>query len=229
MARTFVIGDIHGAYRALIQCFEKISFDYKKDKLICLGDVCDGWPEVNKAIDELLKIEDLVYILGNHDEWALKWYINGDAPDIWILQGGRSTINSYRGKIPDNHIDLLLSANLFYEYKNRLFVHAGYDPNYSINQQDKSTLIWDRGFIYNAFGASVAGKKNVTDYKEVYVGHTPTINFGTTKPMKLCEVYLMDTGAGWNKGVLTIMNIETKEYISSEVVSDLYPGFKGRE
>ena len=73
--RSFVLGDIHGAYKALMECFEKADFNYKDDVLICLGDVCDGWPEVNKSIDELLKIDNMVYIVGNHDERALKWFI----------------------------------------------------------------------------------------------------------------------------------------------------------
>jgi serine/threonine protein phosphatase 1 len=56
MDRTFVIGDIHGAYRALRQCLQKAAFNYSNDHLICLGDVCDGWPETRESIDELLKI-----------------------------------------------------------------------------------------------------------------------------------------------------------------------------
>ncbi len=31
--KTFAIGDIHGAYKAMIQCFERSKFDYKKDRL----------------------------------------------------------------------------------------------------------------------------------------------------------------------------------------------------
>ena len=55
MTKTFVIGDIHGAYRALLQCLEKSRFDYQQDTLICLGDVSDGWPETSQAVDELLE------------------------------------------------------------------------------------------------------------------------------------------------------------------------------
>ena len=92
MGRKFVIGDIHGAYLALMQCFNKAKFDYKSDTLICLGDVCDGWPEVSQSIRELLKIKHLVYILGNHDHWTLKWFTTGETPDVWIMQGGDATI-----------------------------------------------------------------------------------------------------------------------------------------
>lgn len=41
--KTYAIGDIHGAYKALIQCFERAKFDYEKDRLIVMGDICDGY------------------------------------------------------------------------------------------------------------------------------------------------------------------------------------------
>ena len=43
--RTFVIGDIHGAHKALIQCFERSGFDHSSDRLISLGDACDDCPD----------------------------------------------------------------------------------------------------------------------------------------------------------------------------------------
>ena len=71
MPRSFVIGDIHGAYPALRQCLELCKFDYNSDLLICLGDVCDGWPQVKESVEELLKIRNLIYIMGNHDDLAM--------------------------------------------------------------------------------------------------------------------------------------------------------------
>jgi serine/threonine protein phosphatase 1 len=46
-------------------------------------------------------------------------------------------------------------------------------------------------------------------------------------PIKACEVWLMDTGAGWS-GVLSMMNIDTKEIFMSDPVPSLYPGLAGR-
>ena len=77
MPNTFVIGDIHGSYRALLQCLEKSRFNYQNDTLICLGDVADGWPETSQAIEELLRIENLIYVMGNHDFWAVDWMETG--------------------------------------------------------------------------------------------------------------------------------------------------------
>lgn len=223
------MADIHGAYRAMMECFEKIDFNYKEDKLICLGDVCDGWPEVNESINELLKINNLVYILGNHDDWALKWFINGDAPDIWLKQGGSSTVNSYSKEVPYEHIELLKNARLFYKENNKVFTHGGFNLYEELEYQDKETFIWDRSLLQTALGLHFTeSERNITGYDEVYLGHTPTINYGIKKPKKICEIYMMDTGAGWPGGVLSVMNIDTKEFYISEQVDRLYPGIQGR-
>jgi len=87
--KVFAVGDIHGAYKALLQCFERSGFDCKNDRLIVLGDVCDGYPDVRQCIDELLKIKHCDLIIGNHDKWALDWGLYGTMPEIWTSQGGR--------------------------------------------------------------------------------------------------------------------------------------------
>lgn len=45
--------------------------------------------------------------------------------------------------------------------------------------------------------------------------------------MRRCNVWNIDTGAGWS-GKLTIMDIDTKEYWQSDFVKELYPDEKGR-
>ncbi len=80
--KTFAIGDIHGDYKVMMQCFERSKFDYKKDRLIVMGDVCDGYPDVRQCIDELLKIKQCDLVIGNHDMWALDWALKGDMPEI---------------------------------------------------------------------------------------------------------------------------------------------------
>jgi serine/threonine protein phosphatase 1 len=49
--RRLIISDIHGGYKALKQVFKKANVDYEKDRLICLGDTCDGWPEIKECFD----------------------------------------------------------------------------------------------------------------------------------------------------------------------------------
>lgn len=82
--KTYAIGDIHGAYKALIQCFKRAKFDYKQDRLIVLGDVCDGYPDVKQCIDELLRIKHCDLVIGNHDMWSLDWVLRGRSISMGI-------------------------------------------------------------------------------------------------------------------------------------------------
>jgi len=34
--KTYAIGDIHGAYKAMMQCFERSKFNYEQDRLIVM-------------------------------------------------------------------------------------------------------------------------------------------------------------------------------------------------
>ena len=101
--RKFVMGDIHGAHRALLQCLERASFDYANDLLIQLGDVSDGFDEVYECVEELLKIRNLIAIKGNHDEWLNQFCKTGYHEQHWS-QGGKGTVSSYSkfsGKKPN--------------------------------------------------------------------------------------------------------------------------------
>src|SRR5678809_1079728 len=120
MGRTFVLGDIHGAYHALRQCLERSAFDRSLDKLIFLGDVCDGWPQTKECISELLTIPHLTCLLGNHDVWFLDWMRHGTGEDIWLMQGGQASVDSYRDGIPADHIAFLSRALEYWEENNKL-------------------------------------------------------------------------------------------------------------
>lgn len=243
--KTFVVGDIHGNHKALVQCLQKSKFDYDIDTLICLGDIVDGWHEVPQCIDELLKIKQCHLVLGNHDQWALDWYDREhpqpyNRPEsYWIDQGGRATFDAYKvhdydhltSKMPPEHLAFLKKWYPYIIYDKTVFVHGGFDPN----QKDPTKwpidqIIWDRGLLQSAW------HKNQTNpsYKfggwdEIFVGHTTTQAFGKTgtDPLHLCNLWDLDTGAGWD-GRLTIMNVDTHEYWQSDLSEVLYPGVKGR-
>lgn len=226
MSRVFVIGDIHGAYRALRQCLQRSAFDYENDHLISLGDVSDGWPETKACIDELMRIKNLSYILGNHDWWTLEWMRTNNIEQVWFSQGGKATIDSYVDGIPPDHISFLAHALLYYEHGKKLFVHAGINPHRPLGDQNQDTFLWDRtlaSLALTRYGNS--DNARISHYDEIYIGHTP-VPFRT--PILSSGVWLMDTGAGWS-GVLSMMNIETKEMFISDPVPALYPGIEGRK
>lgn len=227
--KTYVIGDIHGAYRAFLQCFERAGFNKKKDRMIVIGDVCDGYPDVRQCIDELLTVKHCVLVVGNHDMWALDWALRGDKPEIWTSQGGNWTMASYNGgPMPKDHIDFLQNGQLWIELKEQVFVHGGFNPDIPLSSHTAQALVWDRQLL------DMAWKKHSKDnncrfgrYKDIFIGHTTTEIYNTLKPVHVCNVWNIDTGAGWS-GKLTIMDIDTKEYWQSDLTPDLYGGTPDR-
>lgn len=237
--RRFVIGDIHGAYRALIQVLERAEFDFQKDMLICLGDVCDGWTETKECIDLLMTVENLVYILGNHDEWFENW-MRTYLPDWdWITQGGKATMQSF-SHISHNidwmrpYREFFYAGDLWHhlEDTDTVFVHGGFLRDRRIEEhEDYYDFTWNRSLIQRAMQNQIIADKqghtpkNVSKHARVFVGHTA---LAADEPGKFCEVWNMDTGAGWS-GVLSIMDIDTEEFWVSDLVKELYPEVKGRE
>jgi len=231
--RKFVIGDIHGLHEGLKQVFKESNFDTKKDKLIVLGDVCDGWPFVKQCFDDLLKIDNLIYVLGNHDQWALDWYTGemGSEPEyLWTQQGGQATLDSYMNADMDNaHIDLLSKALPYYIEDNDLFVHGGMDETATLEEQGLDTLLWDRSMFEKAVMVHpVNPDYKFQDWRTVFIGHTTIQNYSTDMiPLRKCNVVNLDTGAGWS-GKLTLMEINTGEFWQSDLAHQIYPNIKGR-
>jgi len=239
--KRYVIGDIHGAYKALVQCLERSNFNYEEDELICLGDVADGWTEVPESFDELLKVNKLVYVIGNHDLWLREWFKFAATPHIWLSQGGQNTLDAYirlleggDTKRQVSHENLLEKAVDYHVTDdNKLFVHGGFNWHHPIEQTLPYTMVWDRNMWQAAAYWQLQHNRGmkmdkVPNYDEVFIGHTTTSRFDPElKPVHLSNVWNVDQGAGW-EGKLTIMDIDTKEYWQSDIVSKLYPDVKGR-
>jgi serine/threonine protein phosphatase 1 len=227
MIRTMVLGDVHGNVKALKQCFERSGFNKTTETIIVLGDVVDGYPDVKECVEEILTCKNLIYVLGNHCKWFYDW-AREPREFMWTTQGGENTFHSY---VPKSHINLFRDAYAAYtDDKNRCFVHGGFDikePNF--DKQKIDTLIWDRHLLEVAY----MNRKQHPDIKyggfeEVFVGHTATsIICGDDKPHKWCNVWALDTGAGF-RGKLTLMDVDTHEYFQSDSAKELYPNDHGR-
>jgi serine/threonine protein phosphatase 1 len=74
---------------------------------------------------------------------------------------------------------------------------------------------------------SVIYPNSLRHYKEIYIGHTPTINFNEDMPMHAVNVWNIDTGAAFT-GKLSAINIDTKAIFQSDNLPALYPNEKGR-
>jgi serine/threonine protein phosphatase 1 len=226
--RTFVMGDIHGHYQAFKQCLERCSFNIEYDLLIQLGDVSDRHPETALVVEALLKITNLIAIRGNHDEWTRKWLATDEMATEWVTNGGKATIESYsksRNEIDiDSHKNFfeLTQQNYFIDDENRIFVHGGFThPNGPEYDLVKSHCLWDRSLWNDVIiGKKLNRKPTITNgFKEIFIGHTPTLYLHQDQPMNAFNVWNLDTGIAFN-GRLSIMDIETKEFWQSDLVED---------
>lgn len=207
--------------------------------LIQLGDVTDGYPEVFECVEMLLGVKNLIAIKGNHDDWFQEFIVTGSHPQFWD-QGGLGTLKSYLGHagkaeryhavdsgyetalvssdIPVAHRNFFLHQKLFYvDAYRRCFVHGGFRLGTPLDQQRPRDFYWDRSLWDNAY----QNKLPVSDFPEIYLGHTPTLNWGTDQPLKAFNVWNLDTGAG-HTGRLTIMDVDTKAYWQSDRLPELY-------
>jgi len=235
--RRFVIGDIHGRFEALKEVLKKSKFHYQNDKLIVLGDIVDGGPRTYEVVEELLKIKNIIFIIGNHDEWWMNHIKSGWAEHIWLSQGGVATVHSYGGviereekglgynrfyidasecKVPVTHQDFFNRGKYYHVEDNMCFVHGGFNPYTAPQYTKKEDLLWDRALI------TFAMKHPVPKFDKVFVGHTTTQMYGNLPdvddcmaPIKFNNLIMMDCGAGWN-GKLAIMDIDTEEFWTSE-------------
>lgn len=226
--RTFVIGDIHGSLKALDQCLDRSGFKSDEDQLILLGDLCDGWPETSQVYDRLLSMNHVVFVRGNHDEMMLEWVRDGSFHPAWLANGGLATMESYPDGVPESHSAFLEASLPYYIWKSKLFVHAGILPDKPLNEQEDHTFLWDRSFFKQVLSAAIQGQHDkITTFDEVYIGHCPIHRYELTRPKQGAEVWMMDTGAGW-EGWLSLMNVETKEMFLSDKVESFYPSGSGR-
>ncbi|MCG1036140.1 metallophosphoesterase family protein [Polaribacter sargassicola] len=240
--RTFAIGDIHGGLKALIQVLNKLELQ-EEDKLIFMGDYVDGWSESSLVIRLLIQLSEnfeCIFIKGNHDVWCQKWLKDKNNVDpTWYLHGGKETLESYDGLSDEEkkqHLNFLENLLLYYiDKENRLFLHAGFTSSHGVKRERfKESFYYDRSLWEmlvsmdtNLDKDSIFYPKRIQHYKEIYIGHTPTTNYNEANPMNIANVWNVDTGAAF-KGKITGLNIDTKEFVQSDNLPDLYPNEKGR-
>jgi serine/threonine protein phosphatase 1 len=239
--RTLIFGDIHGAAKALEQVLERCSVT-KEDTLIFLGDYVDGWSESARVIDLLLELDrtnTCIFLKGNHDEWCSDWLRNDRVDQTWYFHGGESTMKSYK-PVPDEkklrHLSFFDRMRTYYVDENKnLFIHAGFASMHGpAHEVYESNYCWDRTLWEMALAAdknlerdSPFYPKRLKIFQEIFIGHTPTTNYGIEVPIKAMNLWNVDTGAAF-RGKLTALDLETKTFWQSDGVTDLYPGEKGR-
>lgn len=241
MNRTFAIGDIHGAARALKQLITRI-VPQKDDQFIFLGDYVDGWSQSFEVLEQLIAIEKkhtCIFIKGNHDLFLEDWLRTGYKDEVWLLHGGLATLASYSTTTASEklaHLNFIERMPMYHiDIANRLFVHAGFTSMHGVEKEyNSNTLSWDRTLWEAAHSlnpklntSSLFYPKRLKLYSEIFIGHTPLTNYRITEPFNAANLWNVDTGAAFT-GKLTALEVNSKTVFQSDTVQSLYPDEKGR-
>ncbi|RYZ28699.1 MAG: serine/threonine protein phosphatase [Sphingobacteriales bacterium] len=174
MPRTIVIGDIHGALKALRELINDI-IPVPGDEFIFLGDYVDGWPDSAQVVEYLLdfgRTHQCHFIRGNHDLWCEQW-LNGEKADpIWLQHGGLATIASYQHLSETEKIRHLAFfstlENYFTDDQNRLFIHAGFATLEGPAREFRNGMYnWDRSLWEQALKMELASKSGLASKPEL--------------------------------------------------------------
>jgi serine/threonine protein phosphatase 1 len=141
MAGRFIaIGDIHGCSVALGSLLDLIQ-PASSDTIITLGDYVNRGPDSRGVLTRLIALRErcqLVPLLGNHDDLVLRNRSTRTALP------GMPCVDPENGLqlFDEQHFAFLESCVLYYEIDTHFFVHANYDPQLPLSDQDHYTLLW---------------------------------------------------------------------------------------
>jgi serine/threonine protein phosphatase 1 len=168
--RWLAVGDIHGCLEPLAELMEQVK-PTAADRVVFLGDYVDRGPASAGVIDYLIEFAaafpETVFLRGNHEQMFLD-YLGGQDPAMFLINGGRQTLDSYRAHgvwpIPSGHRRFLDSLQYYFESEYHIFVHAGLRPGVPLAEQTDFDMLWIRHeFLESDFDWG----------KPVVYGHTP--------------------------------------------------------
>ena len=96
--RTLVIGDIHGAYMALLEVLERAKVT-PDDLLIFLGDYADRGKHTPQVLDYLIALQQthqVICLRGNHDALCCDFLLGKPMSELWRSHGGKATEEAYK-------------------------------------------------------------------------------------------------------------------------------------
>jgi serine/threonine protein phosphatase 1 len=176
MSYTFAIGDVHGCLEPLLRLIGRIEVSRPEGgTIVFLGDYVDRGPDSKGVIDLIMAGPQRagwkwVALKGNHEDMMVGALTGEDQPDMWLLNGGTATMDSYEGKPVRAHVDWAKSLPLKHRDEHRFYVHADMLEDVPYEEQSENVLLWSRK--PKDYSGEYGGKHLVH-------GHTP-INEPTT-------------------------------------------------
>ncbi len=203
MPRYIAITDIHGELKKLESVLAQI--DIKSDDIfVFMGDYIDRGPDSKGVVDRIIKQSETnkcIYLIGSH-EYAL---LHSPSDDYYRYlfdnYGGPATIRSYGSfnNIFRIHGDFFKSLKFYYLTDKYLFVHAGINPDYSLEEQNEVDLVYIRSkFIYSKHKLPQKIIFGHTEFEKPYIDEGKIgidLGCGKYKNACLCGLILDEDGS----------------------------------
>lgn len=213
--KDLVVGDIHGEFKKLKTILENSGFDFEKDRLFSVGDLCDRGPHSEDLL-QWIDYNWFIPVMGNHE--------------VMIL-------NHFYGYLDENYMrklkaDWFLALNS--KDKEKIIAYFNYLPvGIEIEKENSKIGIvhamcpinsWElfkktlsspstekREMASKAMWSFLSETKiqYVHDVEAIIVGHNTVPDFCIKE-----NTYMLDTGSGYRTGRLTILNLETMKPIN---------------
>jgi serine/threonine protein phosphatase 1 len=211
-AEIYAIGDLHGHLEALERLLDQIQPDLTQERLVFMGDYIDRGPQPKGVVDYVLRLKNsappdqVICLKGNHETMFLN-FLKGEDRQLFLLNGGLSTLKDYWGRewdqleelvLPPDHERFYRELRLYYDTPRYIFVHGGLRPGVPLEDQEEEDLLWIRGEFITA----------LDDFGRLVVfGHTPF-----RQPLILPNKIGIDTGAVYGNA-LTCLKLPQEEFI----------------
>ncbi len=170
--RIYAVGDVHGRADLLEPLLERIDVDLAAHPIeqsiqVFLGDYIDRGAYSREVVDQLIKRRrqhSMVYLTGNHENYAAEFLNNPTVWPDWKAIGGVNTLLSYDitpssrsdprepqelsialgEALPDDHRRFFQSLALSFTCGDFFFAHAGVRPGIPLELHRQADLLWIR-------------------------------------------------------------------------------------
>ena len=229
MAKTFIIGDVHGCIDELQELMQQLA-PSANDHIIFIGDLIDRGPDSLGVVREVVRWSNrfnVQLVLGNHEEKFLRYAHHiKTASGLETEMKGIDEFPNLLSGLNDDELTFLQSAYhaLHLPELNTLLVHGGLWRNIDFplpasyrfldkhNLDKKRMALLNKTRFLNSVGNFVAlGEEKASDsfWAEVYEGQWGHVFFGhqpflQSEPKRFIHATGIDTGCvygGWLSAV----------------------------
>ena len=202
MPRYIAITDIHGEIEKLENVLNKIKTKCD-DIFVFMGDYIDRGKHSKEVVDRVIEqgnTHQCIYLMGSHEYALLHAQTDDYYQFLFDNYGGPATEKSYGGfnNIFKTHGNFFRNLKFYYLTDKYLFVHAGINPIYSLEDQNEVDLVYIRSkFIYSKHNLPQKIIFGHTEFDGPYIDEGKIgidLGCGKYKDAHLCALILNENG-----------------------------------